>query len=189
MDQNFGYVGLKAMKDQAEANGDHVTLVDNGDSVQGEVLGTMTKGTAILSLMNAMGYDVAIPGNHEFDYGMEPFLQVAGMTYEIHTDIESSVTMDADGMFTGVAGAYRVQNVMVHGEPLDPDRIYTVASTEYILTDQGDGFAMFKDCHVLLDSVKLDNQLLIDYITETLGGVISDEYADPYGQGRIIAVE
>jgi hypothetical protein len=37
--------------------------------------------------------------------------------------------------------------------------------------------------------VKLDNQVLIDYITETLGGVVGEEYADPYGQGRIVIVE
>ena len=27
--------------------------------------------------MNAMGCDVAIPGNHEFDYGVEHFLSLA----------------------------------------------------------------------------------------------------------------
>ncbi len=44
-------------------------LVDNGDAIQGEPLGTMTQGEAITELMNALKYDVAIPGNHEFDYG------------------------------------------------------------------------------------------------------------------------
>ena len=37
--------------------------------------------------------------------------------------------------------------------------------------------------------MKLDNQVLIDYIRGTLGGVIGEEYAEPYGQGRIVAVE
>ena len=48
---------------------------------------------------------------------------------------------------------------------------------------------MFDGCGVLLDSVKIDNQGTIDYITEVLGGVVGEEYADPYGQGRIIAVD
>ena len=48
---------------------------------------------------------------------------------------------------------------------------------------------MFKGCKVLQDSVKLDNQVLIDYITETLGGVVGEEYDNPYGQGRIVIVE
>ena len=37
--------------------------------------------------------------------------------------------------------------------------------------------------------LKLDNQVLKDYITGTLEGVIGEEYSDPYGQGRIVAVE
>ena len=44
---------------------------------------------------------------------------------------------------------------------------------------------MFEGANVLQESVKLDNQVLIDYITETLGGVVSDGYDQPYGQGRI----
>ena len=50
-----------------ENNGDDTILVDSGDSVQGETIGMMTGGDAIIDLMNAMKYDVAIPGNHEFD--------------------------------------------------------------------------------------------------------------------------
>ena len=36
--------------------------------------------------------------------------------------------------------------------------------------------------------MKLDNQVLIDYITETLGGVVGEGYDNPYGQGRIVSV-
>jgi hypothetical protein len=42
---------------------------------------------------------------------------------------------------------------------------------------------------VLLNSVKLDNQVLIDYITQTLGGTIGEEYEDLRGQGRIVIFE
>ena len=44
-------------------------------------------------------------------------------------------------------------------------------------------------CTVLQKSVKLDNQVLIDYITETLKGVIGEEYEDLTGEGRIVIVE
>lgn len=79
VDQGFGYVGLKAVKDAAEAAGNHVLLVDDGDSIQGEPIGIMTRGEANIRLMNAMGYDAAIPGNYEFDYGMDRFLELAAM--------------------------------------------------------------------------------------------------------------
>ena len=117
------------------------------------------------------------------------FPQVSGLTYEIHTYLESSCTQDDDGLFTGVAGEYRVKNVMVGGEPLDLEKTYTLASHDYMLLNHGDGYTMFDGANVLQESVKLDNQVLIDYITGTLGGIIGEEYAEPYGQGRIVAVE
>ena len=117
------------------------------------------------------------------------FLQVSGLTYEIHTYIESSATMDDKGAFTGVTGEYRVKNVMVGDEPLDLNKTYTLASHNYMLKSGGDGTCMFQDCPVLIDESMLDNQVLINYITGTLGGVVGEEYAAPYGQGRIVAVE
>ena len=52
-------------------------LVDAGDAIQGDVIGTLSKGGYITDIMNYLGYDLAIPGNHEFDYGMEQFLYLA----------------------------------------------------------------------------------------------------------------
>ena len=117
------------------------------------------------------------------------FLQVSGMTYEIHTYIESSVKTSEQGMFEGVEGEYRVKNVKIGGEDLAPDKLYTVASHDYLLKNGGDGHVMFQNANLLLDSIMLDNQVLINYITQTLGGAVGEEYAEPYGQGRIVAVE
>ena len=117
------------------------------------------------------------------------FLQVAGLSYEIHSYIESSCVADENNMFTGVEGEYRVKNVMVGGEPLDMNKIYTLASHNYMLLEHGDGYTMFDGARILQNSVKLDNQVLIDYITESLGGVIGPEYEELTGQGRIVIVE
>jgi len=76
VDRGFGYVGLKAIRDQLEREGCHVLLVDNGDALQGGTLGLLTQGEAMTEMMNRMGYDIAIPGNHDFDYGMERFLSL-----------------------------------------------------------------------------------------------------------------
>lgn len=116
------------------------------------------------------------------------FQHVSGLTYEIHTYVESSATADEKGMFVSVDGEYRVKNVKIGGEDLVLDKTYTLAGHDYMLKKMGDGFTMFQDCTLLLDSVMLDNQVLINYITGTLNGVVGEEYADPYGQGRIVAV-
>ena len=110
-----------------------------------------------------------------------------GLTYEVHTYLPSSVVLDDAKMFVGVDGEYRVKNVMVNGEPLDLEKTYTLACHDYKLHNMGDGYTMFADNVFTQESVMLDNQVLITYITEGLGGTITEEYAEP--QGRIVFVE
>ena len=117
------------------------------------------------------------------------FLQVSGLSYEIHSYIPDPCKADENTMFAGIEGERRVQNVLVGGEPIDPEATYTLASHDYMLLNGGDGYSMFAGAPVLQDRVKLDNQVLIDYITETLGGVIGEEYEDLTGEGRIVIVE
>lgn len=117
------------------------------------------------------------------------FLQVSGLSYEIHSYIESGCTSDDNGMFTGVKGERRVRNVLVDGKPIDPKATYTLAGNNYMLLNHGDGYTMFDGAPLLQDSVKLDNQVLIDYITEDLEGVIGEQYEELTGDGRIVIVE
>lgn len=76
VEKGIGYAGLAAYKKQMEEEGNAVFLIDDGDSIQGGVFGSLTKGDAIINLMNDVGYDLAIPGNHEFDYGAARFLEL-----------------------------------------------------------------------------------------------------------------
>lgn len=68
---NITYSGLAHLKKAKEQNNKYVTLVDSGDFVQGAPLGAMTQGKHLVALMNDVGYDMSILGNHEFDYGVE----------------------------------------------------------------------------------------------------------------------
>ena len=113
------------------------------------------------------------------------FLQVSGLTYEIHTYIPSGVQLDENKMFQGVEGERRVKNVKVGGVPIDVNKTYVLASHNYSLLSGGDGYTMFKGAKVLRDEVMIDNQVLINYIQDELKGVVGSEYANPYGQGRI----
>ena len=65
------YAAIAALKKSYQDAGKDVLLVDAGDHVQGTAYGSMDEGASIIKLMNAAGYDVATPGNHEFDYGMD----------------------------------------------------------------------------------------------------------------------
>ena len=65
------YAAIADLKQSYQNAGKEVLLVDAGDHVQGTAYGSMDEGASIIKLMNAAGYDVATPGNHEFDYGMD----------------------------------------------------------------------------------------------------------------------
>jgi len=117
------------------------------------------------------------------------FLQVSGMTYTIDMNVETPVVIDENKMFVKVEGDARVKDIKIGGEDLDLTKTYTLASHDYKLKNMGDGYSMFADNVFLQDSVMIDNQVLINYIVDVLGGTVGDEYADPYGQGRITIVE
>ena len=126
------------------------------------------------------------------------FLHVSGITYEIHTDIASTVQQDDKGVWVGgPTGEYRVKNVMVGGEPLDLDAKYNLAGYNYTLRDLGDGFAMFDGAVNVLDYVMEDYQVLANYVKSfapdaehnNLPTIQSDSiYAEVTGAGRITLV-
>ncbi len=194
---NLADLCADAYRDQMETdvafiNGGNVRVsIPAGDITRGDIM-KVHPFSNLMTVVEVTGQqllDALEWGCHATPSEFGGFLQVSGLTYEIHTYIDSNCVEDENGMFEKVDGEYRVKNVMVDGKPLDLEKKYTVASNSYILTENGDGFTMFSEGDILQDSVKLDNQILIDYITGTLGGVVGEEYSDPYGDGRIIAVE
>ncbi|MEG2367827.1 MAG: bifunctional UDP-sugar hydrolase/5'-nucleotidase [Oscillospiraceae bacterium] len=77
VDDAIGYAGLAAYRQELASDGSEVLLVDSGDAIQGAPIGGLSKGETIIEIMNEMGYAVAIPGNHEFDYGTDRLLELS----------------------------------------------------------------------------------------------------------------
>ena len=75
-DNSFGYAELAAYRAKLESEGYKTLLVDAGDSIQGDVIGTLSDGSYPLRIMNELCYDLAVPGNHEFDFGMDNFFRL-----------------------------------------------------------------------------------------------------------------
>ena len=178
--------------DIAFVNGGGVRVnIEAGDITLNDILKVHPFGNAMCvievtgqQILDALEWGArAVPGENG------GFLQVSGLTYEIHTYIESPCKQDENTLFAGIEGERRVQNVLVNGKPIDPKATYTLASHDYMLLNQGDGYSMFGGCKLLQDRVKLDNQVLIDYIVDTLGGTVGEQYDNPYGEGRIVIVE
>lgn len=119
------------------------------------------------------------------------FLQVSGIHYTIDTSIASTVKTDADGMFIEVEGDYRVTEITVLNaatgkyEPIDLNKTYKLAGINYTLKNCGDGFTMFAANTYIKDESEIDVDVLQQYVTQTLGGIIPDTYATLTGEGRI----
>jgi len=71
------YALLAAYREEYISQGHTVITVDAGDAIQGKMIGTLTQGEAIVEIMNLVGYDIAIPGNHEFDYKVETLMSLS----------------------------------------------------------------------------------------------------------------
>ena len=134
-------------------------------------------------IIDALEWGVhAVPG----EFG--GFLQVSGLSYEVDLSVPSGCVTDENGLFVRVDGEYRVKNVCVGNEPIDPNALYTVAGTDYTFINHGDGHTAFDGAELIMDRIKLDNQALLEYIVDKLEGRISDKYADLRGEGRITIV-
>ena len=117
------------------------------------------------------------------------FLQVSGIKFTINTAIKSTVVTDVNAMFQEVTGDRRVMEVMVYNkdldkyEPIDTDKTYLLASHNYMLKQGGDGLNMFMNCELVQDETKLDNQVLIEYMTSD--EFKAHDYSTWTGEGRI----
>ncbi len=95
-EDNLGYSAVAALKDFYKTVTPNVLLVDNGDAIQGDVIGAVSQGEFIIDFMNEAGYDYAILGNHEFDYGMDQIAALAEMA--------DFPYIDANIVYTGTEG-------------------------------------------------------------------------------------
>ena len=108
------YAKVAALKAQYEEAGAVVLLMDAGDFIQGTTNVSDSEGATAVELMNLVGYDVAAPGNHEFDYGYANLKKLAtaadfpilaaNIKYEGETPFDAHIVLDAGGKKIGVFG-------------------------------------------------------------------------------------
>lgn len=76
-DENLGFTRVAALRGDLESRGATVFMLDTGDAFQGTGYTMLTHGGSSVDILNAVGYDLMVPGNHEFDYGFETYLDNA----------------------------------------------------------------------------------------------------------------
>ena len=96
VDSNLGLAGLAAYANEKRAQGSAVELVDAGDAVSGTMLASTTQGRYVVEAMNLAGYGIAVPGVHEFDYGVSGLVGTLSKEAK-HQYISCNFTMTANG--------------------------------------------------------------------------------------------
>ena len=118
------------------------------------------------------------------------FQQVSGIQCVVNTEIPTSVVVDENDVFVKVTGARRVSDVKILNkennqyEEIDKNKLYTLASHNYLLLDKGSGASMLNNSKIIVNDGMLDVELLEKYIKENLNGTITEEYLNV--QNRIL---
>ncbi len=138
--------------------------IDAGPVTMGEVF-TVLPFQNTLSTFRVSGatlVDALENGVSQITDGAGRFPQVAGMTFVVNP--------------LAPVGE-RISDVLVGGAPIDPDRLYAVASNNFLRTG-GDGYAMFKDADDAYDFGPDVADVLAEYLAQ------NTPYT-PYTDGRI----
>jgi 2',3'-cyclic-nucleotide 2'-phosphodiesterase (5'-nucleotidase family) len=112
------------------------------------------------------------------------FPHLAGLTFSLNTSIPSSVVLNEQEEFMGVSGPYRVYDINVFNresgryEPLDLTKTYTLGASNFVLLEHGSGMKMLEQAVILQNDGMLDVEALDRYLTEVLGGVVDQRYAE-----------
>ncbi len=74
----IGYGKIKTYKDELVKEGKTVLMLDAGDTLHGTTFATISRGDSIVKLLNEVGYDYMVPGNHDFNYGYQRLVELTG---------------------------------------------------------------------------------------------------------------
>ena len=164
IDGPLSYDVVAAIKKDLQAQYQYVILADAGDHIQGTAYGSMDKGSSVIQLMNAAGYDVATLGNHEFDYGMSGCMNV--IEWAEFPYISSNFYHEAEGVRGNtVLNGYALfecgdQTVAFVG--ITTPETFTKSTPAYFQDDAGnyiygisagnDGAALQRDVQIAIDA-------------------------------------
>ena len=116
MAENLGFAGVKALKTAYENAGAQVLVLDAGDTLHGKPIVNLSQGSTAVDMMNAVGYDAMVPGNHDFNYTAKRLSTLASrMTFPLlaanvswqetgRPFAKNNVIIEKDGKKIGIFG-------------------------------------------------------------------------------------
>lgn len=76
-EETVGMAKLATLVQEYRNEYKHVLLLDGGDTIHGLPIVNTVKGESAISIMNAVGYDAMVPGNHDFNFGWARLKELA----------------------------------------------------------------------------------------------------------------
>ena len=90
----MGFAKLATEVENLKSENPNFLLLDAGDALHGQTISTLVNGESIIDVFNTMGYDAMTAGNHDFNYGQDRLVELAGMA---NFPILSSNVVKEDG--------------------------------------------------------------------------------------------
>lgn len=189
---SFGYANVAAYKKALEETNEYVVLVDNGDHIQGGPYGVLSQGEWMIDLMNAAGYDFAIPGNHEFDYQIPQLLNCVEAADYPYLSCNFISLEDDEPVFD----AYQIVeygDIKIAFMGISTPETFTKSTPSYFKNEDGEfiysfcegdeGQELYDQVQATIDSIEDEG---VDYII-ALAHLGDDPASEPWTSAEVIA--
>jgi len=189
-DENLGFAGLAAYENEKRITHKHVAIVDAGDAVSGSLLASVSSGDYIVEAMNLVGYTAAVPGVHEFDYGVSHFRNILAPDADfpyiscnfinaadksvVFSPYKMAVYGDKKVAFLGISDPQTIEKSSASFKNSD-------GSYAYGFSDGNNGADLYAAVQSAIDAAKAEGA---DYVI-AIGHLVSDA-ASPYSAAAVI---
>lgn len=177
----MGLARIKTYVNQLEAEGKSVLVMDAGDAFHGTTFATLEFGASVVEVFNEVGYDVLVPGNHDFNYGQDRLLELSAMgDFDIiaanvkkgEDDFLSPyVIKEVDGIKVGIFGIATPETTY----KTHPDNVAGLTFEDPVTVSQAmvDELSAQTDVIVALVHLGNDNATMAEYKSETIAMNVS----------------
>ncbi|RKD30065.1 5'-nucleotidase C-terminal domain-containing protein [Thermohalobacter berrensis] len=73
----MGFAKIATKVKELKKKTPNLLLLDAGDTLHGQTIASLSRGESIIEILNSIGYDAMVPGNHDFNYGQERLTELS----------------------------------------------------------------------------------------------------------------
>lgn len=184
-DENIGYAGLAACKNELQSTSPYVALVDAGDSMSGSLLSLVSEGAYSVQAMNQAGYLFSVPGVHDFDYGVSRFVNQlaadANFSYLSCNLISNTTSKQVFEPYKVVTFGDKKVAFIGISDPQTIEKSSADFDGNYNFSDGADGSTLYARVQIAIENARANGA---DYII-AVGHLISDS-TSPYSAQAVI---